>query len=75
MCNLRFSRRNLVLSDFAVEILADGVKASIQKALLHIAQNDAVAAAGKDMRNAVAHRSRADHSDSLNIHEGFSCKH
>ena len=48
---------------FAVEILRDGFEGAIEEALLDVAQDHFVAGAREHVRDAVAHRARAEHAD------------
>ncbi len=57
------------LGQLAIEILADGFEAAIEKALFHIAQRDAVSAARKHVGNAIAHGPSPDHSHPLDWHK------
>ena len=63
------SRGDFAFGQLAVEVLADGFEAAIQKSLLHIAQRHAISAARKHVGDAVAHGSRADHSHPLDWHK------
>ncbi len=57
--------RDLFLGDFAVEIPGNRCKAAVEKALVHIAEDDGKTAAGEDVSDAVAHGACADYADSL----------
>ena len=60
--NFRFvSLFDPALFYFAVQVLRDRIAGANEKTFLHVAQNHVVAAAGKDVRDAVAHGSRAEH--------------
>ena len=56
--------------DFAVEILCDRVPGASEETFLHVAQNHGVAAAGEDVRDAVAHGSRAEHGNCADCVDG-----
>ena len=64
---------NFALGDLALQILADGFERAVEKALLHVAQQNLKAALSKDMGNAVAHRARAQHAYGFNFHSQ-SCR-
>ena len=53
----------LGFGDFAGEILADGVEAAIEEALLDFAEADIESAAREDVGDAVAHGAGAQHAD------------
>ncbi len=59
--------RQFAARDFPSEILADGLESAIEEALLQFAHTHAVAAAGEDMRDAVAHGAGADDADEPHI--------
>src|SRR5208282_401574 len=51
------------------QVLADGLKAAINEALLHVDEDDTVSTFGKNMSNAVAHGPGADYSYCLDAHK------
>ena len=71
-CRRFFLGSDLVLRNFALEILGNRLQRAIQKALLHITQHNLVSAAGKNMSDAIAHCSGAHHSHAFYIHDDFS---
>ena len=60
--------RDLAFAGLALQILADRVERALQEAFLYIAQNNVISRFRKHVSNAVAHRSRADHADGLDVH-------
>ena len=63
---------DLALFYLPFEVLADRFQAAIQKALLDVAKNHAVSGAGKNVRDAIAHRPGAQHAycfDLIRWHE------
>src|SRR5262249_31315259 len=66
-CSL-VSLGDLVLCQFAVEVLADGLETAIEEPLLYFTQQHLESAACKHMSNAVAHGARTHYSHLLNIH-------
>ena len=60
-------RGDLPFARFALQILADRIERALQEALLYVAQNNAVSRFRKQMSNAIAHGSRADHADGLDV--------
>jgi hypothetical protein len=64
-----FFGRDFVLYNFAVEVLTNRRHAPIDESLFHIAQHYVVPGAGKDVRDTIAHCSRANHAHAFDIHE------
>src|SRR5262249_11209044 len=62
-------RCDLVLCDFAIQILPDCLQSSIYKTLLNIAQHHVKPGAREHMGNAIPHRPRAHYTHALYRHD------
>ena len=60
-----FRQGDFFFFHFAVEILGDGFKTAIEETLLDVTQNHAITRTCENVRDAVAHRARAEHCDRL----------
>ena len=49
--------------DVTLQTLIDGLQAAFEKLILHVTHHDVIAGARRHLRDAVAHRSRANHSN------------
>ncbi len=64
----------LLLGDFAGQILLDSGEAAVEKGLLHVTEEDVEAGAGADMGDTVSHGSGAEDCDGFDLgHKRVGC--